>query len=122
MTTTTAGTLPRRTATPSHQPAVVLPRPGDEVTIAACDYLGGNTAITVRVVDIDTSLNHLRLKALEWVSILAHDIDQPSSDIRRLVVRVAGLPPPAAPPAAAEATSDSPPAVHDPAAPTQGQR
>ncbi|BCJ65716.1 hypothetical protein [Polymorphospora rubra] len=118
MTTTTAGTLPRRTATPSHQPAVVLPRPGDEVTIAACDYLGGNTAITVRVVDIDTSLNHLQLKALEWVSILAHDIDQPPTDIRRLVVRVAGLPPPVT----AEATSDSPPAAHDPAAPPQGQR
>ncbi|MFB6393538.1 hypothetical protein [Polymorphospora lycopeni] len=121
MTTTTAGTLPRRTATPSHQPAVVLPRPGDEVTIAACDYLGGNTTITVRVVDIDTSHNHLQLNALEWVSILAHDIDQPPSDIRRLVVRVAGLPP-AAPPAAAEATSDSPPDAHDPAGPTQGQR
>ncbi|MEV0730623.1 hypothetical protein [Polymorphospora sp. NPDC050346] len=89
---TNSSTLPRRLA-PTPPAQVVLPRPGDKLSIAACDYLGGTGPIVGTVVDIDATISPLQVEGLEWIHLVVADADRPGAEPRTLIVRVAALRP-----------------------------
>ncbi|MEV0394136.1 hypothetical protein [Polymorphospora rubra] len=86
---TASSTLPRR-LDPPPPTRMTLPRPGDRISIAEHDYLGGDRRFTGTVVEVDTGMSPLQLKCLEWVHLVVAPTDPPHTT-RTLIVRVAAL-------------------------------
>ena len=77
-------------------PPTTLARPGDIVRIAAQDYVDGTAAVTVRITSLAANLD--RIRGLEWIRILAADLEKPGEQSRALLVRATALQQPPPPP------------------------